>query len=409
MIFPNSKYEIFVCDPYGNVVAPFNGVDFNLFVEFSVTRAVGEIGACYLRISGGSSNVNVLSIISRFGLLQKDSILAIYRTSGLNRSLLLDTVWFVRSIEQYRESTGSFVVKITAYDTNYLLGSRLTSQRSDSVQKDVQYPYINTYPSNIMYQLVYDNIGTGAGIRRAPNFSETIPISNYGYSVNEISDNTDGIYFFFMNLYDAVKQLSDLTLNPIDINRAALPIYFDVVAVSPSSFVFSQYPQQRGSDRRFRVGIANATILSDAKGQLRDVRFVADWKEEKTVIVPVAQQQVNNAGNQVSYQYVTDYRRVQNSPYSRREIIANTTVGNLAAEGKKELRNPANYPTFSAYATLQDSPGFMYGVDWNYGDYFTVNIFGNIVDARINAITISVTNKSEQFDVNLQVSEEISF
>jgi hypothetical protein len=408
MIFPNSKYEIFVCDSYGNVVAPFNGVDFNLFVEFSATRAVGEIGACYLRISGGSSSVNVLSIISRFGLLQKDSILAIYRTSGTSRSLLLDTVWFVRTIEQYRESTGSFVVKITAYDTNYLLGARITSTRSDTVQKDVQYPFVNTYPSNIMYQLVYDNIGTGAGVRRASNFSESLPISNYGYSINAITGNTDGIYFFFMNLYDAVKQLSDLTLNPIDIDKPALPIYFDVVAVSPSSFVFTQYPQQRGSDRRFRVGIANATILSDAKGQLRDVRFVADWKEEKTVVIPVAQSNTNG-NNTVSFEYVADVRRVQNSPYSRREIIANTTIGNFAGEGKKELKNPANFPTFSAYATLQDAPGFMYGIDWNYGDYFTINVFGTVVDARINAITISVTNKSEQFDVSLQVSEEISF
>jgi hypothetical protein len=276
------------------------------------------------------------------------------------------------------------------------------------VQKDVQYPFINTYPSNIMYQLVYDNIGTGAGIRRALNFSESLPISNYGYSINAITGNTDGIYFFFMNLYDAIKQLSDLTLNPIDIDKPALPIYFDVVAVSPSSFVFTQYPQQRGSDRRFRVGIANATILSDAKGQLRDVRFVADWKEEKTVIIPVAQNNTNG-NNTVSFEYVTDFRRIQNSPYSRREVIANTTIGNFSGEGKKELKNPANFPTFSAYATLQDAPGFMYGVDWNYGDFFTINIFGTVVDSRINAITISVTNKSEQFDVSLQVNEEISF
>ena len=57
----------------------------------------------------------------------------------------------------------------------------------------------------------------------------------------------------------------------------------------------------------------------------------------------------------------------------------------------------------------QDSPGFLYGIDWNYGDYFTINVFGTTVDARINAITATITNKSEQIDVSMQVSEEISF
>ena len=407
MIFPNAKYEVFVCDAYGNVVSPFNAVDFNLFIELSMTRGVGEIGACYLRISGGTSSTNILAIISRFGLLQKDSILAIYRTSGTKHSLFLDTVWFVRTIEQYREATGSFVVKITAYDTNYLLQSRLTSNRSG---QQVQFPYLNSYPAKIMYELVRDNIGSGAKSRQAPNFSEALPLENYGYSINEISGNTDGVYYFYKNLYDSLKELMNLTVQPFDVEKPALPVYFDVVAVSPSSFVFTTFPQQRGSDRRFRIGSANPTILSDTQGQLRDIRFVANWRDEKTVTVPVTQQLTNNDTlNTVNSIYVIDYRRVQNTPYSRREILVNSTLGNLEVEGKNELRNPENFPTFSAYATLQDSPGFLYGVDWNYGDYFTINVFGTTVDARINAITATITNKSEQIDVSMQVSEEISF
>lgn len=405
MIFPNSKYEVFVCDAYGNVVSPFNAVDFNLFIELSITRGVGEVGACYLRISGGTASTNVLAIIARFGLLQKDSILAIYRTSGIRHSLFLDTVWFVRTIEQYREATGSFVVKITAYDTNYLLQGRLTSNRSG---KQVQFPYLNSYPAKIMYELVRDNIGSGARERQALNFSEALPLESYGYSINEISGNTDGVYFFYKNLYDSVKELMDMTVQPLSVDQPALPIYFDVVAISPNSYVFTTFPQQRGSDRRFRIGSANPTILSDTQGQLRDIRFIANWRDEKTVTVPVTQNVVNYV-NTVDSKYVVDYRRVQNSPHSRREILVNSTLGNLLIEGTKELRNPENFPTFSAYATLQDSPNFLYGVDWNYGDYFTINVFGTTIDARINAITATITSKSEQIDVSMQVSEEISF
>lgn len=407
MIYPNAKYEVFVCDAYGNVVAPFNAVDFNLFIEMSITRSVCEVGACYIRISGGSASTNVLAIINRFGLLQKDSIIAIYRTVGTRRSLLLDTVWFVRTIEQFRESTGSFVVKITAYDTNYLLQSRLTAKRTDGPQ-DVQYPYTNTYPSDIMYKLVRDNIGSAAQERQANNFTEAAPLTSYGYSINDISGNTNGVFYFFTNLYDALKELSDMTLKPFSTVLPAQPVYFDVVAVSTSSYVFTLFPQQRGSDRRFVAGSANPTILSDAQGQLRDVRFVADWSSERTVIVPVYQTTTNTT-NTVTSSFVIDYRRVQNTPYSRREVLLNTTQGNATAEGNKELKNPANFPKFTAYATVQDSPGFLFGIDWNYGDFFTINVFGTQIDARINAITITLSNKAESIDVSMQASEEISF
>ncbi|MFN9111031.1 MAG: hypothetical protein ACK5XN_13290, partial [Bacteroidota bacterium] len=57
------------------------------------------------------------------------------------------------------------------------------------------------------------------------------------------------------------------------------------------------------------------------------------------------------------------------------------------------------------YATIQDSPGFLFGIDWGYGDFVTINAFGSIVDVRINAISITVTNKSEQIATQMQVSE----
>lgn len=405
MIYPNSKYEIFVCDPYGNVVAPFNGVDFNLFVELSISRAVGEVGACYLRISGGSSSTNVLAIISRFGLLRKDSILVIYRTSGTKHAIFLDTVWFVRSIEQYREATGSFVVKITAYDGNYLLQSRLTSKRKDS---SVQYPFLNDYPANIMYKIVRDNVGSGAGQRQVFNFSEEPPLNPYGYSINELSGDTNGYYAFYKNVFDAVKELSEMTMVPFSSDKPAMPVFFDVVSVSSTSFIFTLFPQQRGSDRRNLYSSANPTILSDTQGQLRNIRFVGDWNAERTVIYGVTQQVTNDVNNVNEY-VVTDYQRTQNTPYSRRELLFNPTSGSPNSEALRELKNPSNYPTFSAFATLQDSPSFMYGIDWNYGDYFTINVFGTNVDARINAISVTLTEKAEQIDVSLQVSEGISF
>jgi len=399
MIFPNSRYEIYVADNLGNLIAPFNVVDFNLFVELSVTRAVGEIGACYIRLSGGSNALSVLSFMSRLGILRKDAMLIIYRTIGNQRTLLLDTVWFIRTIEQYREATGSFVIKITAYDTNYLLASRLTSNQLGGNPLTA---FTNITVSQIMYQLVRDNMGTAASTRQMPNFFEGQPLANYGYLINHY--NEDGAPFAYVNLLTALQELSRMTVTPVEVNETLFPVFFDTVAVDTNSYSFQLFANQRGADRRFVNGSQRAMIINDAMGQLQDVRFIADWQEEKTAVVGVWESFENNVQS-ISSKTVIDKTRIVNSPFSYREVLFSSPTAAVEAEATKFLRDPINYPTYSVYATLQDAPGFLYGIDWGYGDFVTLNAFGTMVDARINAISFNITSKSEQIQTQLQVSE----
>jgi Siphovirus ReqiPepy6 Gp37-like protein len=394
MIFPNARYEIFVCDSRGNIIAPFNIVDFNLFIELSVTRTVNEIGACYIRLSGGSNAISVLTFLARYNMLQKDTILAIYRTAGSQKSLLLDTVWFVRTIEQSRESTGSFVLKITAYDTNYLLASRIILNSSGS--------FYSEYISTVMTQLVKTNIGSSASVRQMTNFSESNDLSEYGYKISHYS--SDGVSYGYANLHSTLQELSNLTLQPTDVGEILYPIYFDTIAVNTNSFIFQLFPNQRGTDRRYTVGSSKGLLISDTFGQMQNVRFVSDWQDEKTSVTAVYKD--NTSTQKVTIQ---DARRIANSPYSVREMYFSSQNDKIVANANSILRDPSVYPQFTVYATLQDIPSFLFGVDWNYGDYITINAFGTQVDTRIHGISITVTNKTEQIDVSMQVSESISF
>lgn len=394
MIFPNARYEIFVCDSRGNIIAPFNIVDFNLFIELSVTRTVNEIGACYIRLSGGSNAVSVLTFLARYNMLQKDTILAIYRTAGTQKSLLLDTVWFVRTIEQFRESTGSFVLKITAYDTNYLLASRIILNSRDA--------FYSEYISTVMSQLVKTNLGSGASVRQMTNFTESTDLSEYGYKISHYS--SDGVAYAYANLHSTLQELSNLTLQPTNVGETLYPIYFDTVAVTTNSFIFQLFPNQRGADRRYTEGSSKGLLISDTFGQMQNVRFVSDWQDEKTSVTALYKK--DGVSNAVTVQ---DPRRIANSPYSVREMVFSSPNDKLTVNANSVLRDPSVYPQFSVYATLQDIPSFLFGVDWNYGDYITINAFGTQVNTRIQGITITVTNKAEQIDVNMQVSESISF
>jgi len=333
--------------------------------------------------------------MARYNMLQKDTILAIYRTVGTQKSLLLDTVWFVRTVEQFRESTGSFVLKITAYDTNYLLASRIILNSRNA--------FYSEYISTVMSKLVKTNIGSGASNRQMTNFTESTDFSEYGYKISHYS--SDGVAYAYANLHSALQELSNLTLQPTDFGETLYPIYFDTVAVTTNSFVFQLFPNQRGSDRRYTEGSSKGLLISDTFCQMQNVRFVSDWQDEKTSVT--AMYKYPDGNTQVVT--VQDPRRIANSPYSVREMIFSSQNDKLTANANSVLRDPSVYPQFSVYATLQDIPSFLFGVDWNYGDYITINAFGTQVNTRIQGITITVTNKAEQIDVNMQVSESISF
>lgn len=406
MIYPNAKYEIYVCDSLGNIIAPFNTIDFNLFVEINITRSVNNVGGCYIRLSGGSNSVSILSYMTRYNILKKDTIFAIYRTIGNVRSLLLDTVWFVRTIEQFRQSTGSFVIKITAVDTNYLLKSRIITKIETGITG-------KTTIANIISAFVKLNIGSGSGSRQMTGFTESQGLGVYGYPLEYYLNDASTVNaymetFNYFNLYSAIAKLSDLTLNPINVNDALYPVYFDTIAVSTNTFIFQLFANQRGADRRYLKNSAKGIILSDTLEQMRDIRLTADWNDECTSIYSSYKL---SSGEEKKYS-TTDYRRIANSPFSLREKYVaspvSTEIG-LQTFANAELRSDENYPTYSVYATIQDIPSFLFGVDWNYGDYVTINAFGTHVDARINSINITLSNKSEQIDVKFQIAESISF
>jgi hypothetical protein len=257
-----------------------------------------------------------------------------------------------------------------------------------------------------MYELVRDNIGSKAGIRQMTNFTESRELPTYGYTIEKYS-SSDCMSFYYMNLLDALQQLNQLSTTPIEVNDPIYPVYFDVVAIDANSFVFQQFAQQRGVDRRFSSGTNRTALISDTMGQMTEVSFVADWQNEKTAAYSVFQNITGNA--KVDPVRVQDIRRVANTPFSVREVVHNSPVKDVTASGNSFLKEPVNYPTFTAYAKLQDSPGFLYGIDWGYGDYITINIFGSYVDVRINAISFNLTNKSETIQVSLQVTETFSF
>ena len=257
-----------------------------------------------------------------------------------------------------------------------------------------------------MTKLVGMNLGSNALKRQMANFTE-IPSAKYGNAIKYYSNN--GANFKYYNLHTALQSLSEMSLTPIEVNDPIYPTYFDTVAISNNSFVFQTFPICRGSDRRIIAGNSKGIIVSDTMEQMRNVRLNVDWQSEKTSIWSSFTQTTNTGTTETALYEEIDLRRVGSSPFSLRERYTASPNQEVATHAKASLRSPSSYPRYNISATLQDIPSFLFGVDWNYGDFLTINVFGSQVEARINTISIALSSKSEQIDVGFEISESVIF
>jgi len=392
--YSNARYSLNLCDSFGNKITDLNTADTNQFVEVKAVRTVGSVGALRISFSGGSQQPAFLPLLERFGLMRKDSIIEIWRTTGNISSLFLNTVWYVRSIEKAVSESGVVSVDITAFDTMFLLSSRLCLDTTARQQNQLVY---SSYISTMMCQLVYDNtqvVSIWGNNRPIPNLN----VAFVSYAPADIRISID---VSKANLLSTLQQLSSISISN------GVPFYFDIEASSANSTIFRVYAGQRGVDRRSVVGKGDgrSSILSVSNGTIREMRMTADWSDEITAVLPWG----NNGSAALGFITDPEYQIAAfSTPYSWREAVsegANNNVDDTINASYSMLQNSRG--TWNISATIQDTGDFRYGRDWDFGDRIHVNAFGAILDTRINSIEVSLSNKSEDIRIALAVTEEM--
>lgn len=392
MQYSNARYSLVLCDSFGNPVGELNVADVNQFVSFSAVRSVGTVGAITITFSGGSQQPAFLPLLQRFGALRKDSIIEVWRTTGNIKSLLLDTVWYVRTIAQSLSQGGVITMKVVAFDNLFLLSGRLCLNNSTPQQNQLVY---TLGIDNLMATLVYENTRTSPYFgphRRIPNLIVPQLAFNAGETISlDVSK---------ANLLETLQQLMQTSI------MQGTPIYYDIESSSASSHIFQIYTNQRGVDRRSGIsgGDGRSAVISTTSGVIRELIVIADWTDEVTAALPWG-----NNGASVS-RFVTDpinQVTAYTTPYSWREAVSeagnnNTTSADILAYALLQEKRG----TWNVSATLQDTSDFLFGRDWGYGDRINIDAFGSILDTRINSIEITMENKQENIRIALAVTEQ---
>jgi hypothetical protein len=167
---------------------------------------------------------------------------------------------------------------------------------------------------------------------------------------------------------------------------------FDLTNEDGGALRFDTYTQCRGIDRRSPGGDA-PRVFGSAYGNLAETTLRIDYADEVTFCKAGGQ----GDGSGRLTDTAQDDSRIVVSPYRRRETFKDATsyssVAGLSDEAASVVRGGRPRLVFSG--EVQDTPTSQYGVHWGFGDLVTVQEFGYILDARIDAVSVKVDAQRE--------------
>jgi ReqiPepy6 Gp37-like protein len=354
-----TSYSCYLSDAFGTRLA-----DASNFLALEYSRVVNNVSTLKLTLPGNFPTQYIIN---------PDGRIEVWRKLDSGREYLdTDTIWLIKKVTQKIDASGLQTIVVEA-DTplcvlkepgrfvNYAAG---TSQAT----------YAATAADNAIKQIARENIGTSAtGTRNISSLISIDPDLGLGASVAKS--------FAWRDCLKTMQEFADAS------TTAGTYVAFDIVADSPTSLVFRTFTGQRGVDHRFPNGI-NPVLVSPELGNFGEVHFSQDYRDEITYALAGGK---GEGGARLTAS-AQDLTRQGVSPFGLREYFKDatqydTTTG-LSAEADATLRNGRVKTIFQG--RLIDMPDSRYGVDWAWGDYVTAQAFGQLIDCRIEAISVSV-------------------
>ena len=354
-----ASYSCYLDDTQGNRLA-----DASNFLALEYSRVVNGVSTLKLTLPG---DFNTSMIIIPDGRIE------IWRKLDSGREYLdTNTIWIIKKITQKIEANGLQTIVVEADTPLCVLREpgRFVFQYALSAGAQ----YVAAPADDQIKQVARENIGTSANDDR--NISAYIAIDpNLSLGVSVAKS------FAWRDCLKVMREFADAS------TQAGTYIAFDIEADTPTNLVFRTFAQQRGIDHRFPGGV-NPVIISPELGNLGEVTFSQDYRDEATYVLAGGK---GEGASRIVASAQND-TQVGLSPFGWREYFKDATqydsTTGLQAEAEATLRGMRVKTLFQG--RLIDMPDSRYGVDWGWGDYVTAQAFGQLIDCRIDAVSVSV-------------------
>lgn len=357
-------YFITISDPFGTPLA-----DASFFVSLKYTRVVNDIGSLTIELPN-SFNTSLLRA--------PDGRIEVWRQiPGGLPYLDTGTTWLIKKVTSARDDRGLLTTVVEADTPLSILREpgRFVNYNAD----DAASSFTATAYDDAMKTIVRQNAGTGTSGQRN--------IAAYLSIAGNLSLAPAGSKAFAWR--DVLKVLQEIATASA---QNSVYLAFDIVAPTPDTLEFRTYTQQRGTDHRFPAGL-NPIIIGPDFGNMGACNLTTDWRDEITYALAAGR----GEGSERLGASAIDSTRMGMSPFGWREKFVNATqydsTTGLSAEAEAMVRNGRPRRIFRG--KILDVPDTRYGVHWAWGDFVTVQAFGESFDARIDAIEVEVRQGRE--------------
>lgn len=359
------RYELHWYDDAGirkDVFQTFNKLEF-----VKVQNAIGTLVA------------DIPRGLLQYEQFEKDDILEVWREKGGAKGLMNETAYFLQNWDLWTGSDGCELVRLTAFDANWLLDTAIVWAKAGSAQADK-----SGYPANVMKAIVREQLGSLAAPERQ-KLAVAPDGSAYGSSLTKA--------FAYRNLLTVLQEICETA------SEGGNWLGFDVVRTAPGEFEFRTYAGQRGLNHGRFSG--DPRLVGRQYGNFSQAAFETVHANERNAILVAGQ------GEEADREWVVriDEVRATASKWSRREYFkdsrddADTTA--LEADGDAALNEFR--PKQILTGNLNDTPGMLYGVHYQFGDILAAEAFGYNLDCRVNSVRITFDSENgEQIECKLR-------
>lgn len=372
------SYAVYLSDPFGNRLA-----DASAFVSLSYSRVTNGISTAVLTLPGNFPTQYIVAPDGRLEIWR--------RIDGGREYLDTDTTWLIKKYDQVLDEHGLKTIVVEADCPLCIL--REPGRIVNYADGTAQATKAATFADDQIKAFIRENIGSSAVNTR--DLSRYVSVAANISMASSVAKSAA-----WRDLLTTCQEIANASA------LAGIYLAFDIVAPSQNTFEFRTYTQQRGVDHRFPGGL-NPVLISPEMGNLGACRYSQDWRDEVTYALAGGQGDDSIRATASAQDSV----RINASPFGLRETFVSDTssvsaAAGLTADAQAAVRNGRLKQIFSG--TLLDTPDTRYGVEWQWGDYVTAQVFGQAIDCRIDAVTVTVSSGGSYETIDAVLKSDVS-
>lgn len=350
------NYSLLISDAFGNrlLTNPY-------FFSGEYVRGENTIGSLTVRFPGNISS----EFFKWHGRIE------IWRSiDGAPATLVENTVWLINKIT--RQISGKERIwEIEAACANSILATRIVDYNQGN-----SYTLKLAAADDLGKAVVRENLGSLVT-------DSTRDISSYlTVEANTTLGPTVKLAFENQNVFDVLSDLAEASA------QLGTYLVFDVT-YEGNLFVFRSYTNYRGNDHRFPSGSAGPILIGPEFGNFIGASVSTDYSSAwsrgivsgESVAGVYAKARVNNTDlqSQSPFGLVESYETTQNQ-------VADSTL--LTSEANALVRRGT--AKIKIAGSVANTPNFVYGLHWGWGDFLTVQIDGFSYDVHIDKVSVPI-------------------